>query len=206
MRSLRDLSVERWLEQIASEAPAPGGGAVAALAVAQAAALAGMAGRFSVGRPGLDTIVVEDLIAAADRLRDLGAVLADADAAVYEDYLAAVRMPREPDPASRSAAIAEARSAAADVPLQTAEAAADVARLALAVLDHGNPGLRSDAAASAFLAAAAATVGAMMVTDNLAKQTDDPRVAEAVALARTVRGAADDALARFPALAAGLGS
>lgn len=200
--SLQDLTVGDLLDAVASDAPAPGGGAVAALVVAQAAGLAAMAGRFSVGRELPSGLGAEAFVAAADRLRAVAAPLADADADAYEGFLAAIRLPREPDPAARSAAVAAALSRAAEVPLATAEAAAEVADVAERLAGEGNPNLRGDAAAAALLAAAAATTAAIMVAENLAKIPDDPRVARAVTAAGSARAAADRVSAMFPAMAA----
>ncbi len=204
MNSISDLTVDHYLWTVASDSPSPGGGAVAAMVVAQAAGLAAMAGRYSAGRSGSDPGRTSDLIAEADRLREHAAHLADADAEAYEAYLKAVRLSREHDPAGRAAAIAAATSDAADVPLRTAEAAADVARIALVLVEHGNRNLRSDAAAAALMAGSAATTAAIMVVENLAKASDDPRNARAVDAAARARTHADKATAAFGPVAAGV--
>ncbi len=215
MTSTGDMETSDELDQrpdrrpvpvVASDSPSPGGGAVAALVVAQAAGVAAMAGRYSAGHSGSDAAPLSDLIADADRLREHAAQLADADAdaEAYEAYLRAVRMSREHDPAGRAAAIATATSDAADVPLKTAGAAADVARIALVLVEHGNRNLRSDAAAAASLAASAATTAAIMVVENLAKTPDDPRIARAVDAAARARTHADKAIAAFGPVAAGV--
>ncbi|GLZ50123.1 hypothetical protein Acsp06_63080 [Actinomycetospora sp. NBRC 106375] len=206
MSSLRDMTVEQYLAAVASDAPSPGGGAVAALVVAQAGALAAMAGRFSAGREGSDIPAMIELVAAADRLREFGGVLSDADAAAFEDYRRAVRLPREPDGQARAEAIREATSTAADVPLQTAEAAAEVGRLAVVLVEEGNRHLRGDAAAAALLASAAATTAALMVVENLAKRPEDPRTDTARDVAEAARASAQRALAQFPAMTVEAGS
>lgn len=204
MNSISDLTVDQYLWTVASDSPSPGGGAVAALVVAQAAGLAAMAGRYSAGRRGSDAALTSDLIAEADRLREHAAQLADADAEAYEAYLRAVRLSREHDPAGRAAAIAAATSDAADVPLKTAETAADVARVALILVEQGNRNLRSDAAAAALLAASAATTAAIMVVENLSRTPDDHRNGRAVDAAARARTHADKATASFGPVAAGV--
>ncbi|TCK21331.1 cyclodeaminase/cyclohydrolase family protein [Pseudonocardia endophytica] len=207
MSSFSDMTVDQFLWSVASDAPSPGGGAVAAIVVAQAAGLAAMAGRYSLGRKAEDsddTVAISEMVRAADRLRDEAAPLADADGEAYEGYLRAVRLPREPDPAARSEAIIKATSAAADVPLATAEAAAEVARIAAELVERGNKNLRGDAAAAALMAASAATTAAIMVVDNLSRVPDDPRRDRAVQAAAEARGSADQATARFPGVAARL--
>jgi methenyltetrahydrofolate cyclohydrolase len=154
--SLLDLTVRELLEAVAERTPAPGGGGVAALTTALAAGLAGMATRFGDGAA----------TARADALRVEAAPLADADAAAYRAYLAAVRLPRD-DP-GRAHAIAVARAEAIAVPARIAELAAAVAELADGLARSGNPNLRGDATAAVQLAAAAATTAAELVAANVA--------------------------------------
>lgn len=137
-------------------------------------------------------------------LREHAAQLADADAEAYEAYLGAARLSHEHDPAGRAAAIAAATSDAADVPPKPAETAADVARVALILVEQGNRNLRSDAAAAALVAASAATTAAIMVVENLARTPDDPRNGRAVDTAARARTAADKATASFGPVAAGV--
>lgn len=190
MTPLTDITIGSFLDAVASDAPAPGGGAVAALVVAQAAGLAAMAGRFSIGRArNLDASICVELVAQADRLRAVAAPLADADADAYQGFLDAIRLPKDGTPA-RAAAIASARSRAADVPLNTAEVAAQVVEIAVRVAEDGNPQLRGDAIAAALLGAAAARIAAVMVADNLARTPDDARLARSsAAAAAATRGA-----------------
>ncbi len=177
MTSLLDLRVADLLDAVAAREPAPGGGAVAALAAALAAGLVSMANRFSeVGaeRP-------EELRAAA-------AVLADADAAAYDSYLRAARSARRSG--DRDAARA-ALDAATDVPLAVLDVAAEVARLAAAVTADGNQRLRGDATAAVLMASAAAEIAAVLVRENVG--AGDPRAVQAVTRAAEVRALASSA-------------
>jgi formiminotetrahydrofolate cyclodeaminase len=189
------LRVHELLAAVADRTPAPGGGAVAALAAALAASLTAMAARFSAD-PGTAEVAV-----LADELRSLAAPLADDDAAAYQRVLAATGLPREPDPGTRREAIRRALDEASDVPLRVAEIGAEVAALAAALARSGNPNLRGDAAAAALLGAAAATTAAILVAENLAKTPDDPRIRRARELAASVRSTADATLRLFPAVA-----
>jgi formiminotetrahydrofolate cyclodeaminase len=92
------------------------------------------------------------------------------------------------DDPGRTEALAAAQSAAADVPLAIAEAAASVAALAREVAAEGKPGLRGDALAGSDIATGAARAAARLVEINLAGAADDPRVARArEAVARSCR-------------------
>jgi methenyltetrahydrofolate cyclohydrolase len=182
--SLLDLTVRDLLESVAARTPAPGGGGVAALVTAMAAGLAGMAARFGDGT-GAER---------ADGLRAAVAPLADADAAAYRGYLAAVRRPRD-DP-GRADAIAAARQEAIAVPARIAELAGAVAELAADLARTGNPNLHGDATAALHLAAASATTAAELIAANV---TGDVGVAErdrARDIGTAARGLAEAALRR----------
>jgi formiminotetrahydrofolate cyclodeaminase len=161
-----------FLAEVAARTPAPGGGAGAAVGCALGAALTEMAARFAE---------LDDAVARAAALRARGLALAEADLAAYAPVLEALKRPAD-DP-GRAAAIRAASSAAADVPLAIAEAAAEVVALAREVAAAGKPGLRGDALAGADLAAGAARAAARLVELNLAGADGDPRVARARAAA-----------------------
>ncbi|MDQ3783514.1 MAG: cyclodeaminase/cyclohydrolase family protein [Actinomycetota bacterium] len=174
-----------FLDRLASGSPAPGGGAAAAVAVAMAAALAGMAARFA--EEHLDDS--PGLIARADSLRRSVAPLAQADARAYADVLAALDLPREPDPETRRSAIGSALSSAADIPLAVAEIAAEVADLAANLAARGNPNLRGDAIAAGLLADAGARTASVLVKINLGDSSDG-RSSRAEKLAKSTTRAA----------------
>jgi glutamate formiminotransferase/formiminotetrahydrofolate cyclodeaminase len=178
------------LEDVASERPAPGGGSVAALAVALAAGLAAMAARLSVGRWDDAAATVE----RADALRKHAAPLAPADARAYEEVITALRLQKHLEPVVREAAIESALSRAADLPLEIARAGAEVALLAADAAEHGNPNLRGDATAGALLAAAAARAAANLVEINLAASPGDDRIQTARTHVLAAADAADRAL------------
>jgi formiminotetrahydrofolate cyclodeaminase len=173
--SLLDLRVADLLDAVAAREPAPGGGAVAALAAALAAGLVSMANRFS----GTGAERAEELRAAA-------AVLADADAAAYDGYLRAARSARvSGDQAAARAALA----AATDVPLAVLDVAVEVAQLAATVAADGNQRLRGDATAAVLMASGAAEIAAVLVRENVG--AGDSRAVLAAARAAEVRALAE---------------
>ena len=166
--------VEDFLAAVAARQPAPGGGAVAALTVAAAAGLVAMSARYSSR---------DDAAGEADAERTAVLGLADADAVVYGEVLAALRAPKaEPGRAER---VRTALERAADVPLRIAEAGARVARLAaaVAVADGGNPNLAGDVRAGVVLAEAGARAAAELVRINVELGDLDTAVADAAAAA-----------------------
>jgi methenyltetrahydrofolate cyclohydrolase len=162
--SFLDLSLQEFLDAVPARTPAPGGGAVAAVATSLAAGLTAMAARFAPEgwEPGAE------VVRRAEELRARAEPLADADAGAYVAYMD-----------SRSPAAAER---IIEIPLEIAEIAAELAELARLVARDGNPNVSGDAAAGAQLAAAASAVGANLVRLNA--DPGDERVAIAAELAR----------------------
>lgn len=177
-----EQSISELCDTVAAETSAPGGGSVAAIAGALAASLVAMGARFSDQWED-----AAGAVAQAEALRARLLPLADEDANAYENFLLARRMSRDVEPEVRDAAIGDALSRAADVPLAIAEAAHDVASLAADLADRGNANLRGDAATAALLAEAAARSTANLVEINLATREDDERIARARELVEMTR-------------------
>src|SRR5688572_19229587 len=188
------VSLSGFVSSVASSAPTPGGGSVAAHVGALGAALAQMVAGLTVGRKkyaAVDTEMKQVALEAAE-LGNTLAALVDADARAYTAVSDAYKLPKEPDEAAvrRSAAISEALLGAARVPLDTARACARVAELAATVAVKGNTNAVSDAGVAALLAEAACRGAAYNVRINVAAMDDkspgEPLVADVVELvART---------------------
>jgi formiminotetrahydrofolate cyclodeaminase len=170
--AFQDLTVEELCETVAGQTSAPGGGSVAAIVTAFAASLTAMAARFATEH----WEEAAGAVAQAEALRARVLPLADEDARAYESFLLARRMSKDFDPQVRDAAIGEALSLAADVPLAIAESALDVASLAADLAEHGNPNLRGDAATAALLSEAAVRATANLIEVNLATREGDERI------------------------------
>lgn len=194
-RKVRDVvaggqSVSGFVGAVASPAPTPGGGTVAAHAGALGAALAQMVAGLTAGKKkyaAVDAEMREAALAAAGLVTELSA-LAARDAEAYEKVAAAYRLPKEPEDAAaaRAAAIDQALLGAAEVPLFTCRACARVAQLAALVATKGNTNAVSDAGVAALLAEAACRGAAYNVRINVAALDDRapgaPYVEEALAL------------------------
>jgi methenyltetrahydrofolate cyclohydrolase len=177
-----DQTVRELCDTVAAETSAPGGGSVAAIAGGLAASLVAMAARFSS-----EWEDAGGAVAQAEALRARLLPLADEDARAYENLLLARRMSQDVEAEVRDAAIGDALSRAADVPLAIAEAAHDVASLAAELAERGNPNLRGDAATAALLAEAAVRASANLVKINLAMRAGDQRIERARELVETTR-------------------
>jgi formiminotetrahydrofolate cyclodeaminase len=161
--SLLDCPVSELLDRLAAKQPTPGGGGAAAITAAMAAGLLGMAARFSTAQ----LIDSAGRAAHADRVRTQVAALAEQDAEAYQAVLAAFALPRQPDPQVRRGQIRRSLERAAQVPVQIAEIASDIATEAIELVKRGNPNLRGDAFTAAALAAAAARSAAELVRLNV---------------------------------------
>jgi formiminotetrahydrofolate cyclodeaminase len=176
-----DLPLGEFLDRVASDGPAPGGGSVAAIAVALAAGLAGMAARLSTGQLA-DALELAD---QADASRRRVAPLARADAESYGRVLDAYH-----DTEDRTARVRDALSGAADVPLAVAETGTEVAGIASRLVREGNPNLRGDALAAVLLAGAGVRAAAALVGINLSTANgDDDRLGRANSLVDTTAAA-----------------
>ncbi|MQY17313.1 cyclodeaminase/cyclohydrolase family protein [Nocardia macrotermitis] len=163
-------AIGRYLDDLAAKIPAPGGGAVAALHAAQAAALVAMVARYTTrakdadNRPAIDRI-----IAAADAARARSLALADADAAAFTAVGAAYKLPKDTDAErdARGAAITAALLEAARVPAAVVAEADEILSLAADLLPIGNPNVVTDIGAAADAARAAATSSRLNIAINV---------------------------------------
>jgi len=198
---MRDHTVQQYLDELASAAPAPGGGAVAALHAAQAAALVCMVCNLTLGNARYQAAesTMRRALEAAGSLRTEALDLAERDAAAYAAVARAYRLPRatEEERTARSDAVQAALRVAAAVPLATAGAAAQVIDLCRQVVDAGNPNVVSDVGVAAASARAALDCAELNVRVNLALLRDEAFVASAAERLDThlcAAGAADDVL------------
>ena len=169
-------SVSGFLASVASSNPVPGGGSVAAHAGALGAALAQMVAGLTIGKKkyaAVDAEMKEGALKAAALGNQL-ASLVKRDAEAYEQVSQAYKLPKEPADAAarRSEAVTTALLKAAEVPLETARAAVDVAQLAALVAEKGNTNAITDAGIAALLAHAAAKGAAYNVRVNVQAMED----------------------------------
>jgi formiminotetrahydrofolate cyclodeaminase len=176
-----DMPIGGWIAELASANPTPGGGAVAALMVANGAALIEMVTNLTIGKPRYAeqeaVMIAARERATAIRADALAAV--DTDERVFDAVMAAYRLHRE-DPA-RALAIQSAATDAARAPLHTAALGAEVIALAGRIRSGANANVVSDVAVAVSAARAGLESAAVMVEVNLAALTDRELVAEMVA-------------------------
>jgi glutamate formiminotransferase/formiminotetrahydrofolate cyclodeaminase len=172
-------SLSGFVGSVASPAPVPGGGSVAAHVGALGAALAQMVAGLTVGKKkyvAVDAEMRELSLTAAGLVNTLSALVAkDADA--FSAVSTAYKLPSEPADAlnARHAAITDALLGAAEVPLETARACMQVAELAATCAAKGNTNAVSDAGVAALLADAACRGAVYNVRINVSSLEDKSR-------------------------------
>jgi len=179
-----ELKFGELLESI-TQRGGPGAGAIAALNAASAAALVELAARSTELEEWPEAA---GAAAQARRLRERLVPLARLDAEAYQEAVAKLQ-DRGDD-----FALGEALARAADLPLEIADHAENVAALAAEAAARATPDLRADAAAAAALALGAAWAAAKLVEVNLAMHADDPRLARARKIAAGATETAREAL------------
>ncbi len=169
--------VGEWLETLGSAAPAPGGGAAAAVSAGLGAALVEMVCNLTLGKAAFAehekqvTAIRDD----ARGLRLAALAQADADSAAFRELMVTFRLPKDTseDQAKRSAAIQAATLRAASVPLGIASTGAEVTRLAVQLPGRSNPNVLSDVGVAAACAAAAIEAAALNVEINIGSLRDE---------------------------------
>jgi methenyltetrahydrofolate cyclohydrolase len=188
---VKETTVGQWLAELASAAPAPGGGAVAALHASAAAGLVEMVCNLTIGKPKYaehEAIMIASRDRAA-RLRELAIQLAAEDADAFTSVTDAYQLPRgtEAEKTERRQRIQAALLAAADVPARTGELVGEVLRLAERIAPGGNVNVLSDVAVAASSARAALESCVVNIEVNRAALKDAAaraRLAEPIAAFR----------------------
>ena len=197
------MTLKDFAALAASEAPAPGGGSVAAYMGALGAGLATMVANLSSHKRGWDDRWKEfsDIAEKGQALVSELTALVDEDTAAFDAIMNAFGLPKESaeEKAARAAAIEAATLNAASVPLRTMEAALKVLPLALEVARKGLSASASDAGVAALSALAAVRGAALNVRINAAGLKDrasaDPLLSRAEQIEREAQKLHDEVLA-----------
>ncbi|WP_413868456.1 cyclodeaminase/cyclohydrolase family protein [Albidovulum sp.] len=170
-RMLIKKTIEEFSAVLASDAPAPGGGSVAALSGALGADLIVMVCALSIGKEGLEDYR-DQLSASATRARSLSGSLlqrVDLDTRAFNGVMAAFRLPKATDDEkkARSEAIQKGYQEAIQSPLGIARECVETLQLAESLLGRSNTNALSDLGVSAQQAYAGLEGAIMNVNINL---------------------------------------
>ncbi|MBT3242634.1 MAG: glutamate formimidoyltransferase [Bacteroidetes bacterium] len=176
-KPLVSMNLSAFVEETASESPAPGGGSIAAYMGAMGAALATMVANLSAHKRGWDERWEEFSEWAVQGKEAYLKLLykVDEDTEAFNGIMDAFGLPKGTDDekAARKAAIQEATKIAVQVPLETMKLAFDSMTVIKKMAEIGNPNSVSDAGVAA-LAARSAVFGAYLnVKINLGDLSDE---------------------------------
>jgi glutamate formiminotransferase / formiminotetrahydrofolate cyclodeaminase len=190
---LVDRTVTGFANAVASEAPTPGGGSVAAAVGALGAALGTMVANGSAHKRGWDARweTFSDWAVKGRAIQEELLSLVDADTHAFDVLMAAYAMPRstESEQRARAVEIVAATFGAIDAPLRTMRAALRSMEVIRAMAAEGNPNAVSDAGVGALCARTAVRGAHLNVRTNAASLDEgqaevEELLAEAEALAR----------------------
>jgi glutamate formiminotransferase/formiminotetrahydrofolate cyclodeaminase len=159
------MDLKRFSEETAGEAPAPGGGSVAAYVGALGVALGTMVANLSAHKRGWDERWEEfsQWAVKGEVLRNELLYLVDEDTRSFDRIIAAMGLPKssEEDKATRKKAILEATKGAINTPLRTMQVCVDSMELMMAMAEKGLKASVSDAGVGA-LCARTGAIGAYL--------------------------------------------
>jgi formiminotetrahydrofolate cyclodeaminase len=146
---IKDMTIQTFLDELASKASTLGGGGGAAVNGAIGAALISMVANFTIGKKGYED-VQDEFNRILTQSEDLRAKLTDAikdDVDVFNRVMAAYGMPKESEGEKklRTEGIQSALKEATDVPLTCAKLCRQVIDLSQSAAEKGNTNVISDA-------------------------------------------------------------
>lgn len=184
---LVDMTIRDFVQETASDAPAPGGGSVAAAAAALSTALGHMVYALTHKKKkflALDAEIQAQVTRDAEGLQKLQEKLlhlVDEDTKAFNAFMAALKMPKETEEeqAKRTKAMDEAAVESLEIPRETARTTVQIFDHLQSIAKHGNKNAISDAGVSAELAMAAIRGAILNVRINLPSIKDEKLQAEA---------------------------
>ncbi len=164
-KQLVSMTIEAFVDETASESPAPGGGSISAAMGAMGISLATMVANLSSHKPGWDERW-EEFSTWAEKgqaLKNELLMLVDEDTRSFNLIMDAFSLPKgnDDEKAARTAAIQDATKYAIEVPLRVMQRSFDCMEIIKAMAVTGNPNSVSDAGVGA-LAVRSAVMGAFL--------------------------------------------
>ncbi len=198
---LASLTVAGFCDVLSTDAPAPGGGSVAALCGALSAALTAMVGNLTTGK-GISTTQEQAAWAISERgqkLKEAFVLAIDEDTKAFNRVMDCFRLPKKSDEqkAARQAAIEEANKGATMVPLEVLRRSVEALELAEQMVPIGNPNCASDAGVAGLTGRAAAHGAGYNALINLAGIEDEEFCAMVREEAGRLRNEADEIAGRI---------
>ncbi|MBU0533218.1 MAG: cyclodeaminase/cyclohydrolase family protein [Candidatus Omnitrophica bacterium] len=155
--------INKYLDDLASKNPAPGGGSAGALAGALAAGLMSMAVNYSIGKNPKNDKKLRTLLKQSESLRKNISKLIDEDIQAYKKVSVLFKSSK-----TNSDKIQKALKNAAKVPFEIAQIGVEIIELNEKIFPICNPRLLSDVVVSLSLAYSSVEIGILNVQENLA--------------------------------------
>ena len=168
------MEMKKFLEQLSSDRPTPGGGSASALAGATSASLVAMVAGLSSRRSQAGRREMEEMKKKALAVQKRLFRAIDEDSKSFDAVMKAFRLPRnsERERLRRSKEIQKAYQRATLTPQLVCQHSLQLLGYSKTLIVKGNPNAISDAGVAAFLADAAMAGGLLNIGINLAAVTD----------------------------------
>lgn len=174
---LKDMNLQDFLNQTASNDPVPGGGSVAALSSALASSLAAMVANLTVGKKNYEEVSDEMVIIAEKMIafKNEFVELIDKDANSFDGVMKAFKLPKDTDEekTERTRQIQAGTKYAASVPLEVARKTCELFDSIEVLVVKGNQNAQTDALVAGMLARTAILSALYNVKINLGSIKDE---------------------------------
>jgi len=174
--TLVSMTNREFADELSTDSPAPGGGSVAALCAAQAAALVAMVGNLSVGKKKYAKVQdrVKEIAEICQDLKDFFLAAIDDDTDSFNAVMDCFRLPKATaeQKKAKDLAVAAATRGATSVPLSVLEKIPQLLELADEIAEIGNAASLSDAGVAVLTAMTGAEGAYYNVLINLESLAD----------------------------------
>ena len=174
--SLSELTISKFCDLLSTDAPAPGGGSVAALCTAISGALSAMVSNLTIDKKGYEKVREQamDFAPMGQDIKLKAIACIDKDTDAFYEMMDAMRLPKktETEIELRNRELERTTQKAINVPMETLELSLDALKLADKVCAIGNINAISDAGVAGLTALAAAKAAYYNVLINLTSSTD----------------------------------
>jgi glutamate formiminotransferase/formiminotetrahydrofolate cyclodeaminase len=174
---LVNLKLDAFCDLLSTDAPAPGGGSVAALCSAISGALSAMVANLTIGKKGYEKVTEEALKLApqGQDIKQKSLEVIDKDTDAFFAMMEAMRLPKktEAEIELRNAQIEKWTQEAINAPLTTMHLANSAAELAAKIAKIGNANALSDAGVAALTALCSSQSAYYNILINLPGITDE---------------------------------
>jgi formiminotetrahydrofolate cyclodeaminase len=141
-------TLKKYLDDLAGNKPAPGGGSAAALTAATGVSLIGMVANFSIGKEKYKSFENEakEILSSSQALNEELLKLVDDDVRGYEKLARAFKLPKESadEKRKRTAAIQQGLKDALVAPVDVCKCSHEAIKLCLPLAHQGNVNLITD--------------------------------------------------------------